>query len=708
MNKYLLVAIGFFITCTVAGQTKTISLEDAVMQQGRMFRADKLLGFQWIPKTNKYFYFEDTYRKLVSASAENNQPKEVVKLSDLNKALGTKLTSFYGVEYKNEDILLVNNGESIYEYSISTGKSSKVVDLPTDAANTAFDKTKSHLAYTLENNLYLLPKNGKAIAITSEKDKAIVSGDVFARSEFGISKGIFWSPKSSAIAFYQKDESEVADYPLLDVTETPGKLINLKYPMTGQKSEKPRVGIYNIATGKTVFISPMGNSDDYLTNLTWTPDDKFVLIAEVNRGQNDMHLNLYDAISGAFVRTVIREQATTWVEPEHDAFFPSEISNSFVWTSEKDGFDNLYYYSIEGKLINKLTSNKFPATGIIGVANNEIYFNATGSNAMNTLVYKVNLKGKQSLVTKNEGVHSFAISDNGKYFFDEFSNSTTPSKSLMMDSKGKETVLMTSENKYKDYIIGTSEITKLKANDGTTDLYTRMIKPSNFDPSKKYPVLVYVYGGPHAQMNTNSYLNGASLWMYWMAEQGYIVFTLDNRGSANRGKQFEEIIHRNLGQIEMADQLTGIDYLKTLPYIDSNRLAVHGWSYGGFMTNSLMLQHPGIFKVGVSGGPVTDWKYYEIMYGERYMDTPAENPEGFAKASTMNYVKNLDGKLLLIHGSIDDVVVMQHNLSLIKKFVEAEKQVDFFVYPMHKHNVSGKDRVHLMRKVLDYVIDNNK
>lgn len=708
MNKHLLLALSFFITCSVAGQTKTISLEDAVMQQGRMFRADKLLGFQWIPKTNKYFYFEDSGRKLVSASAENSKAQEVVTLANFNKALGTELFSFFGIEYKNEDTILLNSGEVIYEYSISTKKATKVATLPKEAANSAFDNSKSQIAYTLKNNLYLLTSAGKTIAITNETNEDIVSGDFFARNEFGISKGIFWSPKSSAIAFYQKDQTEVANYPLLDINTTPGSLNSIKYPMTGQKSEKPRVGIYNIASGKTVFISPSGKSDDYLTNLSWTPDEKYVVIAELNRGQNDMHLNLYDATSGAFVRTLVHEQAKTWVEPEHAAFFPSEKSNSFVWISEKDGFDNLYYYTIEGKLIKKLTSNKFPSTGIIGVANNEVYFNATGSNAMNTLVYKVTLNGKQSLVTKNEGVHVFSISGDQKHFFDEYSNSTTPSKSLMMDSKGKETVLMTSENKYKDYIIGTSEINKLKANDGTTDLYTRMIKPSNFDPSKKYPVLVYVYGGPHAQMNTNTYLNGASLWMYWMAEQGYIIFTLDNRGSANRGKHFEEVIHRNLGQIEMADQLTGVEYLKTLPYVDANRLAVHGWSFGGFMTNSLMLQHPGTFNVGVAGGPVTDWKYYEIMYGERYMDTPEENPEGFAKASSLNYPKNLEGKLLLIHGSIDDVVVMQHSLALIKKFVEAEKQMDFFVYPMHKHNVTGKDRVHLMRKVLDYVMDNNK
>jgi dipeptidyl-peptidase-4 len=265
-----------------------------------------------------------------------------------------------------------------------------------------------------------------------------------------------------------------------------------------------------------------------------------------------------------------------------------------------------------------------------------------------------------------------------------------------------------SKNKYDGYVMGSAEIKTIKAADGTTDLYTRLIKPSNFDPTKKYPVMVYVYGGPHAQMITNSYLDGANLWMYWMAEQGYLVFTVDNRGSDNRGFAFESVIHGRLGVNEMDDQLKGVEYLKSLPYVDGTRLAVHGWSFGGFMTTSLMLRKPDTFKVGVAGGPVTDWKYYEVMYGERYMDTPAENPKGFEEASTLNYVKDLQGKLLLIHGTSDDVVVMQNNLALIKKFVEAQKQVDFFAYPMHKHNVIGKDRVHLMTKVLNYIIENNK
>ncbi|RYG46523.1 MAG: S9 family peptidase [Chitinophagaceae bacterium] len=388
--------------------------------------------------------------------------------------------------------------------------------------------------------------------------------------------------------------------------------------------------------------------------------------------------------------------------------FPSEKSNEFVWTSERDGFNNFYLYSIDGKLIRQLTKNKFVARDILASNGREIFFSATGPNPTNMLAYKVDLKGKQTLVTKDEGVHHVAVSSNGKWLIDEFSNHDVPSKTVLYDASGKPKTLLESPDKYKGYTLGTSEVKTIKAADGTTDLYTRLIKPSHFDSSKKYPVLVYVYGGPHAQLVTNSYLDGANLWMFWLAEQGYLVFTVDGRGSDNRGYAFESVIHRNVGTAEIADQLKGVDYLKSLPFVDAKRLAVHGWSFGGFMTTSLMLREPDTFKVGVAGGPVTDWKFYEVMYGERYMDTPEENPQGFKTSSTLNYVKNLKGKLLLIHGTSDDVVVMQQNFALIKAFVEAEKQVDFFAYPMHKHNVSGKDRVHLMRKVLDYVMDQNK
>jgi dipeptidyl-peptidase-4 len=710
MIKKILLAILIVSGLTTTAQTKKLTLEEAVLQQGRAFRADMISAFQWVPSTNKYTFFEDAGKKLMIASATNPTATEVVTLAKLSAAAGTEFRNFGGMKWIDQNMFIIPNGGKYYTYNISNGSSTARFTLPADAENDVASDNYNRMAFTVKNNLYILGADGQSIAVTTNDNPDIVSGQSIARNEFGISGGIFWSPNASMLAFYQKDESEVADYPLLDINTTPGQLDNIKYPMIGLKSEKPRVGIYNVATKQTVYISPRGSSDDYLTNLSWTPDEKHVVIAELNRGQNQMSLNLYDALSGAFVRTILQEKSNTWVEPEHAAFFPNSKSTNFIWISENDGFNNLYHYSLEGKLLKKLTQNRFPAHEILGAnaTGTEIYFTATGPNPTNMLGYKVDLKGKQTLITKDDGVHTVAFSSDGNWFFDQFSNHSTPAKSVLYDKKGTAKVLLQSKNKYEGYQIGSSEIKTIKAADATTDLYTRLIKPSNFDPSKKYPVLVYVYGGPKAQMITNSYLDGASLWMYWLAEQGYLVFTVDNRGTENRGVAFETNIHRKLGVNEMADQLKGVEYLKSLPYVDSSRLAVHGWSYGGFMTTSLMLRHPGVFTVGVAGGPVTDWKYYEVMYGERYMDTPAENKQGFDESSTLNYVNNLQGELLLIHGTSDDVVVMQQNLALVKKFVEAGKQIDFFPYPMHKHNVGGKDRVHLMQKVLDYVIEKNK
>ena len=711
MIKNSILFFSVFVSISIFGQTKQITLEEGVLQQYRKFRPDQMLGFQWIPDTNSYIYFENLGQKVVKAYATDTKATDFLNLTDVNTALKTNLRSFLGLEWKDNSTIILTDDNKYYEYNVASKVGKLIAELPEKAENSTYDDKKQNIAYTQNNNLYILNKNKEKIKVTNETNEDIVSGKFIARNEFGIKGGIFWSPSANYLAFYQKDQTEVTSYPLVDITTIPATLDNIKYPMTGQKSEKPRVGIYNLTTQKTVFISPKsGVADDYLTNLSWTPDEKFVLIAELNRGQNDMHLNLYDAKTGAFVRTILNEKNDKWVEPEHPAYFPHKDSNNFVWISEKDGFNNLYYYSIEGKFIKQLTQNKFITKDILGSnpKGTEIYFSATGANPLNMLAYKVDLKGRQTLITKEEGVHNVSISTDGNYFFDQFTNHNTPSKAVLYDKSLKAKTLLVSANKYEGYAMGTSEIGTIKATDGITDLYTRMIKPSNFDPSKKYPVFVYLYGGPHAQMVTNSFLDGANLWMYWMAEQGYIVFTVDNRGSGNRGFAFESVIHRQLGTVEIDDQMKGVDYIKSLPYVDANRLAIHGWSFGGFMTTSVMLRKPDVFKVGVAGGPVTDWKFYEIMYGERYMDTPAENEKGFEAASTLSYVNNLTGKLLLIHGTIDDVVVMQNNFVLVKKFIDAGKQVDFFPYPMQKHNMVGQDRVNLMTKVLNYVIENNK
>ena len=703
MRNLALVIICIVLTTQLHAQKKTFDLKESVLKQ-RALSPTRLNNFQWVPESDQYTICSADWKSIQLSAVSSEKSTELLTIDALNQALGTKFAHFAYSSWVSKDVLQVSDGGSVFAlYNVAT-KTGTIHTVAENGDNAHFHAKSKQLAYTIDNNLYI---DGRAV--TKNKDKNIVSGQTYARSEFGISEGIFWSNSGALLAFYQKDESAVHDYPLLDVNQVPGAVRFIKYPMAGQASEKPKVGIYNVKSKKTVFIAPRSGADSYLTNVTFTPSEKYIMVAEVNRDQNHMWLNLYD-VKGTFIRTLLEEANDKWVEPEHPAFFPSNTSDNFIWISEKNGFNNLYFCDIKGTIIKTLTSNKFVCKSIFAANEDgsKIYYAATGPNPCNTLVYEVDLQGNNRLLTTQEGTHRFALAPKGAYYYDAFGSLEVANKEQIMTLNGKVAKpLHNAVDALMDYEIGTTEIGTLKATDGSA-LYYRMIRPSNFDPSKKYPVLVYVYGGPHAQMVTNSWLAGANLWMHWLANQGYIVFTLDNRGSGERGFEFESQIHRQLGTVEMEDQLTGVNYLKTLSYIDGNRMAVHGWSFGGFMTTSLMLRQAGIFNVGVAGGPVIDWKLYEVMYGERYMDRPEQNPDGYKNNALTNYTKNLKGKLLLIHGTVDDVVVMQHNEVLLKSFIENGVQADYFVYPMHPHNVSGKDRAHLMEKILLYIIENNK
>ena len=504
----------------------------------------------------------------------------------------------------------------------------------------------------------------------------------------------------------------MAEYPIVDISTYPASVNNIKYPMAGQKSELAKIGIYNVKTNQTSYLNIDTQDEHFLTSLSWTPDEKYVFVGELNRGQNHLQFNRYDVATGNKMNTIFEEKNDKWVEPEQAAVFIPNSTTEFLYASERDGFMNLYKYNTSGKLIKQLTKFDFPITKILGFdkKGQNVFVAATGKDGRNLHFFKINLKsGKHIQITKKNGTHSVQLSSDGTYLLDNFTSLTVPREIDIIEVKTRKVnTVFKADNPLAAYKIGVTGFVTLKSKDGF-DLYGRMIKPADFDSTKKYPVLVYVYGGPMVQLITNRWLAGASMWMHWLANQkDYIVFTLDNRGTSNRGFAFESVIHRTSGDAAMEDQLLGVDYLKTLSFIDEKRMAVKGWSYGGYMTTSLMLRHPGVFNVGACGGPVTDWKYYEIMYGERYMDTPQENPEGYAKARVGSHLENLEGKLLVIHGSVDPVVVPQHSMTLLKEAVEKGVQIDFFTYPMHEHNVRGKDRVHLIRKMLDYIVEYNK
>ncbi len=710
--KYILVALTVIIG-SISFAQKDLTLEEAVLGQYTKFRPQEVFGFSWIPKTDDYAYAKG-YISLMRGD-KNGDNKIILTIQKLNEALGSQFRYFSNVEWKDENSIYLHDGNDFAVFHIDE-MAGQYIQLPEKSANHVIHKSSGKIAFTMENNVFLTdfnevegdsPKIKTPLAVTEFSDKNIVSGQAIARSEFGITNGLFWSPKGNYLAFYQKDESNVHNYPLLNVQAYPGELNSIKYPMAGQSSEVAKVGVYELENKTVNYIEARTGKESYLTNLSWSPDESKVTIAEVNRDQDHMWLQVYNS-AGKFEKTVFEEKSESWVEPERPAYFFNGSNDKFLWISERDGFDNFYLYSIQSGLVKQLTQNKFPIKSILeNTSNGSVFYTATGDNPLNTLVYELTSSHKQKLITNASGTHNPVVHPDGRLVFSNYSAHDVPSRSILVKNGKEIAELMKGENLLADYKYRPAEISSLSADDGTI-LYTRMIKPYDFDSTMKYPVLVYVYGGPHAQMITNRWMDGASLWMQYLANKGYIVYTVDNRGSANRGADFEHIIHRQLGTVELADQLKGAEYLKSLPYIDEDRIAVHGWSFGGFMTGTMMMKASDVFNVGVAGGLVTDWKYYEVMYGERYMDQPEQNKEGYQKASLIENADKLKGDLLMIHGTADNVVVMQHNLALVKKFVELGIQVDFFPYPMHEHNVRGKDRVHLIEKILDYVTEHNK
>ena len=568
--------------------------------------------------------------------------------------------------------------------------------------------------------MHILSPDGRNTIVTRETQDGIVCGQAVHQREFGITKGMFWSPKGSALAFYRMDKRMVTAYPLVNIDTRCATPVPHKYPMAGMKSHEVTVGVYQVATGQTVWLETGLPKEKYLTNIAWSPDEKSIYIAELNREQNEMHLVRYSALTGKKEADLFTETDRCYVEPQHPVLFLPNDPDKFIWQSEADGYNHLYLYDTTGKELRKLTGGEWVVTKVLGFSKdgNKVIFEGTAPHpvspnmqgtGMQRYIWETDLRTGDIMncLSWKVGVHRWLLSPSGEYAIDYVSSPSTPRDIDLVRIKDAKVIstLLSAPDPFKLYRMPRIKVGHILAADGKTRLNYRLTLPPDLDETKKYPTIVYVYGGPKVQLVTGDWQNGARGWDLYMAQRGYVMFTVDSRGSANRGHAFESVIHRNLGINEMADQVKGVEFLKSLPYVDADRIGVHGWSYGGFMTTNLMLTYPEIFKVGVAGGPVIDWSNYEIMYGERYMDRPQDNPEGYKNANLKLKAGNLKGHLLMIHGDIDPVVVWQHSLGFLKACVEADTYPDYFVYPRHEHNVTGKDRPHLHEKITRYFDD---
>lgn len=725
MKRVFLLVCLFCMTATAsfAQEKKSYTLEDVIPGGNNYFNLapKNIPGLQWWGDV----CVRTDVENIVTINVRNGKETVLVTLDEVNEALlnGEKpfqptqelkqLRTLMGASlpWGDQKVITFRQGNYMVWYDFGQKKISNLFRLNEKAANLDFCKENGYVAYTVESNLCIAHEGEKDLQINPDEKKAdpmdIVYGQAVHRNEFGIYKGTFWSPKGNCLAFYRMDQSMVTAYPQVNTTTRIATLEPDKYPMAGMTSHKVTVGVYHIQSGKTVYLQAGDPTDRYFTNISWSPDEKSIYVIELNRDQNHSQLVRYNAETGAKEAMLFEETHPKYVEPQHPIVFLPWDSNQFIYWSQRDGFHHLYLYNKEGQLIKQLTQGDWLVQDILGfnTARKEMIIASTEISPLQTNIFSLNVKtGKRTLLGQQDGTHSARLSASGTYLIDNFTSFNVPREISILPTNGKTGInLLTATDPMKEqYNLPEITLGTIKAADGKTDLYYRLIKPVNFDPNKKYPAIIYVYGGPHAQLIHNNRFYDARGWDLYMAQKGYVMLTVDSRGSDNRGLEFENCTFRQLGVEEMKDQVEGAKFLQSLPYVNADKIGVHGWSFGGFMTTNLMLTYPEIFKVGVAGGPVIDWQYYEVMYGERYMDTPQTNPEGYKNSNLKLKAGNLKGRLEVIIGGADPTCVPQHSYTFLRACIDAGTHPDFFVYPEDGHNMMGRDRVHLHEHITRY------
>ncbi len=704
---------GIIICGSSYAQEKLLTMEDAILKARTTLAPKNLAQLQFYGETNDYVYLSgDGWMR---GNFKTNSENAFINLRSLNDQLRLSkldtVTTMPAIRFDSVNRwLLTVNGNRI---SLNPLAHQYKILMPKDLANkeNAEESKAGYVAYLDNFNLFVKNINtADEFQVTKDGSRDIVYASSVHREEFGIFKGTFWSTSGNKLAFYRMDQSMVTDYPIIDWTEKPAKANLIKYPMAGDKSHHVTVGVYNTTSHTTIWLKTGEPAEQYLTNIAWSPDDKYIYIAVVNRAQNHMWFNQYDAGSGQFIKTLFEETDNKYVEPLNPMLFVPGNASQFIWQSMRDGWNHLFLYDTSGKMIRQLTKGEWEVVDVKGFdsKNEMLFYSSTISSPTDRNLSSVSVKtGITKRITQGPYAHGTQVSKDGSTVIDNYSDINIPRVIQLLDAKSpKPKIILTAPDPLKDYAKGELTVYPIRNRNGTT-IFCRLYKPVHFDSTKKYPVIVYWYGGPHVQLVGNIWnSNAADYWFQYMAERGYLVYSIDPRGSDNRGKDFEQAIFRNIGEPGMNDLVDAMQDLTNRSYVDKERMGLYGWSFGGFMTTDFMLTHPGIFKAAVAGGPLMNWEYYEVMYGERYMDTPQENPEGYAANNLIRRVDQLKGKLLLIHGLQDPVVVQQHSVNFVKACVEKGVQIDYMIYPGHEHNVNGRDRVHLYEKITNYFSEN--
>ncbi len=681
-------------------------------------------GLQWLPKRKQYSFLKMNKKtksqELWIHDAHSGREGMVLsnaKLIYITAKGDTQHLSLRGAVWTpKEDGLVLPNRRDIWYYNLNTEKLTRLTDSEDREEQVTLSPDGKQIAFIRGYDLYALDiATGKETRLTTNGNADLYNGKLdWVYQEELVGRGKFqafwWSPDSRHIAYLQFNEKPVPRYPLVDWLPHHPTTEMERYPKAGDGNPIVKLGVISTAGGETVWMDTGDDSDIYLPRVYWLPDGKELAFMRLDRLQQNLEFLFADPLSGKS-RLVLKEGDPQWINVGDFVYFFKK-KKQFLWGSERSGFRHLYLYDYQGKQLKQLTSGNWMVDGLASVDERSkwIYFTSTKADIAERQLYRVRTDGtRMQRLTHRSGTHRARMPNGGKYFIDYFSDPTTPYRADLFRADGKKMVTISAGagKLLQEYQLKPPEFLDFTGGNGIL-YHAMMYKPSDFDPAKKYPVLIYVYGGPHAQVIRKAHGGTRQLWHQMMAEKGYIVFSMDNRGAWGRGHDWEKVIYRHMGKTELADQLEGVKYLKSLPYVDANRIGIWGWSYGGYMT-LYSLTHSDAFRTGVSVAPVTDWRNYDTIYTERYMGVPQDNQEGYDESSPAYAAKNLHGKLLLVHGTGDDNVHMQNSIQMIQRLIEAGKAFQLMMYPNQKHGISATpDRVHLFNMITDFLDKNLK
>ncbi len=708
------------LPCAFA-QKKPVTIEAAASPMGGGGRGDRAGAPVWAPDGSRFAYTED--KKLMLYDAASGARSELVSLEPLDK-MSVKPPAREQFEFVNRGVsedriqwsgdsksLLVIDSGDIFHYSIANKKWTQLTATSEPERDPRLSPDGKRVAFVRGNDIYSMEVATKrTVKLTRDGSATLWNGrpDWVYPEELGLGRAYWWSPDSSKLAYLQFDVSREHIQPQMDLIPARAVAEPERYPKAGTNNADVRLGVVNAEGGETHWLDVGETRDMLLARVMWLPDSERLAVQRLNRVQDHLWLILIHAATGNS-RILLEETDPYWVNI-HDALRFLPASNKFLWASERTGYRHLYLYSMEGKLEKQLTSGEWEVTSLAGIneANRTAYFLSTEVSPLERQLYSVSFDGgERRKLTAAKGTHMVSMSPSAAFYQDSYSSSTQPPRRVICDASGKELgVFRDADARAKDaFDLLPAEIVKVPAEDGTT-LYGRVIKPANFDPAKKYPAIVMVYGGPHSQTITDVW--GGASFNQALAARGFVIWQLDNRGSAGRGHRWESKLYRRLGMQELEDQLKGLDYLIAQGYVDPARVGIHGWSYGGFMTLYSMLNAPRRFKAGIAGAPVVDWANYDTIYTERYLGTPQINNDGYKKSSPVNFAANLEGKLMLVHNFEDDNVLFQNTMQMNDALQKANKSFELMLFPQKSHGVTGPPRRYMLQRMAEFFEANLK